>query len=51
MNENVVCVFCESVYPEGTLVCRECNDYKGLMPITEASKEYDFLEYLTEEVL
>lgn len=47
----LVCVFCENTYSEDTVVCRECNDYKGLMEITEASKTYDFLEYLTEEVL
>jgi predicted ATP-dependent serine protease len=47
----LVCVFCENTYPEGTFVCPECKEYKGLMEITEASKTYDFLEYLTEEVL
>lgn len=45
----VVCVFCEGVYQEGTMVCPVCNDYKGLMPIKEAVKEYNFLEYLAEE--
>jgi len=44
----LVCVFCETVYQDA-LICRECNDYKGLMPIQEASATYDFLEYLTEE--
>ena len=48
MNENVVCVFCEGVYPPSTIVCPECKEYKGMMTITEASETYDFLEYLKE---
>jgi hypothetical protein len=47
--EKVVCVFCESVYEADTVICSECNDYKGMMTLTAASKEYDFLEYLLEE--
>ena len=46
--ENLVCVFCESVYEADTLICRECQDYKGLMTLTDASETYDFLEYLKE---
>jgi len=46
--EKLVCVFCENTYEAGTFVCPECNEYKGMMTITDASKEYDFLEYLTE---
>ena len=48
MQEDKVCVFCENIYSPSTFVCPECNDYKGLMPITEASETYDFLEYLKE---
>ena len=47
-NEMLVCVFCETVYSEGTVVCSECNDYKGMMTVSEAVKTYDFLEYLAE---
>jgi RNA polymerase subunit RPABC4/transcription elongation factor Spt4 len=31
-----VCVYCENQYPESVMVCPECNDYKGLMPMREA---------------
>ena len=24
------CVFCGGEYPDGTVVCRSCNDYKGM---------------------
>jgi hypothetical protein len=48
MNENLVCVYCEGVYPPSTIVCPECNEYKGMMTITNASETYDFLEYLKE---
>lgn len=44
----LVCVFCETTFPNGTFVCSVCNDYKGLMDTVEASKVYDFLEYLAE---
>jgi RNA polymerase subunit RPABC4/transcription elongation factor Spt4 len=44
----LVCVFCENTYEEGTFVCPECNEYKGMMTIEEASETYDFLEYLRE---
>jgi len=27
------CVFCGGEYPDGTVVCRSCDDYKGLEPI------------------
>lgn len=46
--ENLVCVFCENVYEADTVICPECEDYKGLMPLTLASETYDFLEYLKE---
>jgi hypothetical protein len=45
--EKLVCVFCENIYEADTVICSECNDYKGMMTLTDASKEYDFLEYLT----
>ncbi len=44
----LVCVFCENTYGEDVVLCPECTDYKGLMPIAEASEVYDFLEYLKE---
>ena len=46
----IVCVFCESLYVEGTMICRECKDYKGLLGVAEAVKEYEFLAYLEEEL-
>ncbi len=33
-----MCVFCESVFPDTTYVCSECDDYKGLMPLGQAIK-------------
>lgn len=27
----ILCVYCESVYPDTTAVCPECNEYDGLM--------------------
>jgi RNA polymerase subunit RPABC4/transcription elongation factor Spt4 len=48
MNEERVCVFCENIYNPSVMVCPECQDYKGLMTLTEASETYDFLEYLKE---
>ena len=47
--EKLVCVFCENIYEADTFICNECQDYKGLMPIGDAAKEYDFLEYLAEQ--
>jgi hypothetical protein len=44
----VVCVFCENVFEDSPVVCPVCNEYKGLMLLTIAVKEYDFLEYLKE---
>jgi hypothetical protein len=32
----LMCVFCETVFENGTFVCHECNDYKGLMPLGSA---------------
>jgi len=33
---NKMCVFCENVYSSGVMVCQECQDYKGLMPLGSA---------------
>jgi hypothetical protein len=32
----VMCVFCEGVFDGDTMVCPECKDYKGLMPLGSA---------------
>lgn len=31
-----MCVFCETVYSADVMVCQECRDYKGLMPLGSA---------------
>jgi hypothetical protein len=36
----LICCFCEKVYSEGTLFCDFCNEYKGLMTISEFDKIY-----------
>ena len=44
-----VCVFCECVFIENPMVCRNCNDYKGLMTTADAANEYDWLDYLVAQ--
>ena len=34
-----VCVYCNSFYPKGTVVCPECYEYDGMMYVEEAKKE------------
>ena len=41
-----VCVFCECVFIDNPWVCRNCNDYKGLMTVQDSVAEYDWLDYL-----
>jgi hypothetical protein len=36
---DVICVYCEGVYTSDTVVCFECNEYDGLMPL-EKGIEY-----------
>lgn len=36
----VICVFCMNVYSEGVMVCQECNEYKGLMPVNQNTMDY-----------
>ena len=48
MSITIVCVYCETLFETSPIVCRICNDYKGLMLLSLAVKEYDFLEYLQE---
>lgn len=45
----VICVFCETIYAEGTIVCSQCNEYKGMMSLEEAKETYDFLDLEDEE--
>jgi RNA polymerase subunit RPABC4/transcription elongation factor Spt4 len=42
----MICIYCENIYEMDTIVCPVCNEYKGMMTTEDASKEYDFLEYL-----
>lgn len=37
-----ICVFCGNVWDD-VMVCPECNEYKGLMPLAEGIK-YDGLD-------
>lgn len=34
--EKLVCVFCTELYPSDTIVCPACNEYKGMMPVSQA---------------
>jgi hypothetical protein len=36
----LICCFCEKVYSSETKFCFSCNEYKGLMTITEFDKYY-----------
>jgi hypothetical protein len=31
-----MCVYCESVFTSDTVVCHNCNEYDGLMPLEKA---------------
>ena len=33
---DVVCVFCEGIYAPDTVICHNCEDYKGIMPMDKA---------------
>lgn len=35
-----MCVYCESVFTSDTIVCHNCNEYDGMMPLENA------IEYL-----
>lgn len=35
----LVCVYCDTLYPAGTAVCEECNDYKGLIKIADREEK------------
>lgn len=37
---DVMCVFCEGVFVE-VYVCPNCDEYKGLMPLTQAIEYLD----------
>jgi hypothetical protein len=43
----LMCVFCETIFENGTFVCTECKDYKGLMSLGSAITylELDPTEY------
>jgi ribosomal protein L40E len=45
----LICVFCETTYPEDAVICRECQDYKGMMKLEHAKQEYDFIRESFEE--
>ena len=31
-----MCVYCESVFTSDTIVCHNCNEYDGMMPLEQA---------------
>jgi hypothetical protein len=35
-----MCVYCESVFTNDTIVCHNCNEYDGMMPL---DKGIDYL--------
>jgi hypothetical protein len=39
-----ICVFCETTYSQDAVICVECHDYKGMMPLKDAMAEYDFIK-------
>jgi hypothetical protein len=39
-----VCVFCETTYAQDAVICVECQDYKGMMPLQVAKEQYDFIK-------
>ena len=36
---NLECIFCGTLYPEGTKYCSRCKDYKGMQPCIEGWSE------------
>jgi hypothetical protein len=33
-----MCVYCESVFPSDTIVCPNCDELDGMLPLTNAIK-------------
>ena len=51
-----MCVYCESVFTSETIVCPNCNEYDGLMPVSQAVDyldldRNDFIEYFQTDYL
>jgi len=38
--EKLICCFCESVHSAEAKFCFDCNEYKGLMTISDFDKYY-----------
>lgn len=38
LETQIVCVYCQKLYPGDTSVCPECNDYDGLIRVAEGDK-------------
>lgn len=36
----LVCVFCMNIWESGTIVCPDCREYKGLMPLNRETLDY-----------
>lgn len=43
----VVCVYCDRTHPMGTVVCKPCGEYKGIMTV-EAWEDYLGLSWYGE---
>jgi len=39
-----ICVFCETTYASDAVICVECQDYKGMMPLADAMATYNFIK-------
>ena len=41
MFEDVMCVYCQGVFADGTVICSECDEYDGMMPLQQAIRYLD----------
>jgi hypothetical protein len=36
-----MCVYCEGLFTSDTVVCPNCDEYKGMMPVSQAVEYLD----------
>ena len=41
MFNDVMCVYCQGVFPDATVVCPECDEMDGMMPLQTAIRNLD----------